>query len=349
MSKTIPFQKVLEALRDEATAFPARYLANFSDLTPQQLTLLNRTWPEIPVERKHDLLKQLVENFNRDYLVSYDDFAMAVLRDPDAEVRAQALRLLLESDDPHLVPVLINLLRHDPDEDVRAEAARLLGIFVYLGELEELDEVLLKEIETALLTAAEDEAHPVIMRKAMEALGFSSRPEVNVLIEAGFKHHDPQWVASALVAMGRSGLMRWEDNIIASLGHDNKEVRLAALGAAGEFGSDDARAILLRQLEEGEDDQEIFRAIIWTLSRIGGEDVRTYLENLLDSEDDDLVEFVEEALENLEFTEELNKFDLLAFDPDDEDLIELDLLEKDEEEEKPKKKSASKKNKKSGK
>jgi HEAT repeat protein len=169
------------------------------------------------------------------------------------------------------------------------------------------------------------------MRKAMEALGFSSSAEAAAVIAAGFKHHDPQWIASALLAMGRAGDNQWDDQVIESLTHENNDIRRAAVGAAGELRLDDARPILLHQLDEGEDDEEVFRATLWALSQIGGEDVRPYLENLLDNEDDDLVEFVEEALENLEFTEELNKFDLLAFDPDldEEDLIELDELDID--------------------
>jgi hypothetical protein len=45
---------------------------------------------------------------------------------------------------------------------------------------------------------------------------------------------------------------------------------------------------------------------------------------LLDQvEDDEQIAFLEEALDNLAFTEDLERFDLLAFDPD-EDLTELD-------------------------
>ena len=68
----------------------------------------------------------------------------------------------------------------------------------------------------------------------------------------------------------------------------------------------------------------ILSAVIWSLSQIGGEDVRTYLENLLDQlEDDEQIAFLEEALDNLAFTEDLERFDLLAFDPDEE-LTEID-------------------------
>jgi HEAT repeat protein len=123
--------------------------------------------------------------------------------------------------------------------------------------------------------------------------------------------------------MGRSADERWSDAVTRSLIHVDDRIRKAAVQAAGELSLSAARPILLKMLGEEENDT-ILSAVIWSLSQIGGEDVRTYLENLLDQiEDDEQIAFLEEALDNLAFTEDLERFDLLAFDPDDE-LTELD-------------------------
>ena len=85
---------------------------------------------------------------------------------------------------------------------------------------------------------------------------------------------------------------------------------------------------------EEEDDDEVLEAVIWSLSQIGGEDVRTYLQAMLDAaEDEEQVGFLEDALTNLAFTEDLEGFDLMAYDPDDE-LGELDEQEESGDEEK---------------
>ena len=98
----------------------------------------------------------------------------------------------------------------------------------------------------------------------------------------------------------------------------NPLVRLAAVEAAGELALAPARKILFKVLEEEEED-EITAAAIWSLSQVGGEDVRLYIENLIDlAEEDEEVEFLEEALDNLVFTEEMDRFDLISIDPDDE-------------------------------
>jgi HEAT repeat protein len=170
-----------------------------------------------------------------------------------------------------------------------------------------------------------------VRRVALESLGYSSRPEVTTLIESAFHREDPAWQASSLVAMGRSADERWDEEVIRSLVHVNDRIRKAAVQAAGELALQSARPILLKMLGEEEDDS-VLRAVIWSLSQIGGEDVRTYLENLLDGleEDDDQMAFLEEALDNLAFTEDLDRFELMALDPDD--LGTIDEIEDEEDE-----------------
>ena len=84
-----------------------------------------------------------------------------------------------------------------------------------------------------------------------------------------------------------------------------------------------ARSVLLDLLED-EEDLGLRRELIRALSKIGGEGVRDRLDELLDIEtDDEEAGFIEEALENLSFTEDIH-FTLLDLDPDD-DLHEEDL------------------------
>ena len=95
--------------------------------------------------------------------------------------------------------------------------------------------------------------------------------------------------------------------------------------AAGELVIEDAVPILLQILDDEEEDEDVVTAAIWSLSQIGGDDARIYLVALIDqTEDEELVEFLEDALENLDFTEEFNKFDLLTLDEDDGDELEID-------------------------
>jgi HEAT repeat protein len=330
MSKN-PFQSVVEALLDTNKPFPKKYLNLFSDIDSASLKLLLADWPRVSLTRKRTLLNELDQLLDEDTIVSFDDFARVLLEDPDGSVRVGAMRLLAECEDVKLIPVYEKILTSDPDPEARAEAAKTLNLYVDLGELEEIPEAALHLAENALLAAVHDD-NADVRRRAVESLGYSSREEVPALIEAAIQRQDPDWQASALIAIGRSSDDRWSEHVVRMMLSDNRNLRLEATRAAGELMLPDARLPLLRMLEE-EDDPEIFSAIIWSLSQVGGEDVRLFLTNLIDqTEDDEVVEFIEDALANLAFTEDLEHFDIFALDPDEE-LVELS--DEDEEEKKP--------------
>ena len=320
-----PFRPVLDSLLDETKDFPKNYLKQFSDLEDLELKPLKDVWTRIGRSRKLTLLEGLETLAESDTLVNFDEFSKAVLDDPDSTVRGRAIRLLRESGDVKLVPAFIDILNNDTDVQTRAEAANALGAFVDMGELEEIPEDVYHQVEDALLTVANGNDDSKVKRRALESLGYSSRPEVGTLIESAFQRDDPAWQASALFAMARSADSRWDADVLASLPNENRNVREAAVEAAGQLSLKAASPVLLRLLEEEEDD-DVTSAIIWSLSQIGGEDARTYLENLLDqTEDEDQIEFLEEALENLAFTEDLDRFDLLNVQP------EIDLNDEDDE------------------
>jgi len=328
---SISFQSVLDALQTGGKDFPRRHLQQLSDIGTLELKTLMDIWPRVDLSRKLSLLKGLESLAETDTLVSFDDFARAILIDPDPQIRIRAIHLLKECEDQKLVPVFLDMLRNDHDVNVRVEVAAVLNLFVDLGELEEIPEKTYHQVEDALLAVGNSEDDVRVRRAALESLGYSSRPEVVTLIESTFHRENPEWQASALLAMGRSADERWEDEITVSLVNEDDRIRKAAVEAAGELPLKVAGPLLLKLLEEEEDD-EIISAAIWSLSQIGGEDVRTYLENILDqSEDDEQIAYLEEALDNLAFTEDLDRFDLISIDPD-LNLEEIDEVEEEEDE-----------------
>jgi len=330
------FQTILDALQEARKDFPRAYLQYFSDIDPASLKSLLQIWPRLKLTRKLLLLDGLLSLLDSDTLVSFEDIGRALLDDAEAAVRARAIRLLAECDDPKLVNVLVEILKNDADLGPRMEAANLLGEFVLLGELEELPEDLHHQAENALLVVLNSEEHASLRRVSLEALGFSSRAEIETLIRSAFHRAEPTWVASALTAMGRSNDDQWSGEVGAMLLNEDPRIRLAAMRSAGELGIEAARPIILTMLLDGEeDDDDVIAAGIWSLSQIGGEEARAFLIDMLDrTDDEDVSGYIEEALENLDFTDELEKFDLLALDEDDlteGDLVDADLEDEEEE------------------
>ena len=207
---------------------------HYSDLDPKSLQLFMDVWSSVKPNRKLLLLDELVSHLNSDTLVSYEEIGKRPI-DADGDVRAAAIALLAELNDPKLVRQLVDIFLNDADLAPRMEAANLLGEFVLLGELEELDEDLKSQIEDAFITIIRSEDNPALRKRALESLGYSSRDEMPNIIETAFQREDPTWVASALRAMGRSHDNRWNDDVVSKLLDEDPRIRFAAAEAAGEL------------------------------------------------------------------------------------------------------------------
>jgi HEAT repeat protein len=208
------------------------------------------------------------------------------------------------------------MMEKDPDEVVRASAAAALGLFVYLGELEKISPALKAKVENALLKVHTGSDQPLVRRRALESLGYSSREEVSDLLKKALKSSDTEWKASALFAMGRSADdEQWGATVLQRIHDSEPEVQLEAVRAAGQLELKTARAPLLKMIDQRDSlDEDVRMAAIWSLSQIGGEDVRPALEKLVnEAEDDDEADFIELAIDNLALVQDIPGFGM--FDP----------------------------------
>ena len=124
----LPFQKTINELLDGKKNLSRTALRDFSDIDSESLNALLEAWPRIAPDRKQMLLDKLQTLTDNDTLVCFDDFARAILNDPDAHVRMGAIHLLEECDDAKLVPIYLKMLSDDPEASARkAAAAALFG------------------------------------------------------------------------------------------------------------------------------------------------------------------------------------------------------------------------------
>ncbi len=323
-SKPPTFQDALDFLSDEEQLLHAKslapYLRFFSDMIPSQTRRFLQIWEQLSSPRKHALLARIKEEEEQDLRYNFEVLARPLLNDQDETVRIFAIRLLETYEKEDLIAKLLTIAENDSATDARAEAISLLGIYVYHGELEEISSENLKKIEDTLLNIAKNETKAKLRQRAIEALGFSSRKEVPALIKEAWLRDTAMWKAAAVFAMGRSYDTVWEEEVLEGLADENEYVRLAAAKSAGSLALASARPLLLRLLTE-ENDELVLRAAIWSLTEIGGEDVREYLHALLDQledEEEEQIAYLEDALENLDFTEDIQSFDILKYGLDDD-------------------------------
>lgn len=329
--KKVPFEQVLQAFLDSEKPLNPTYLYRLSDIEPNELEALRKIWLDIPLWRRQALMEDVEDLSARDTLLSFIDLGLLAVRDPDVRVRYSAVHMLWEYEDELLIPLFLEILNNiNEDADVRATAAGALGRYVLAGETDEISAEKLHRIEEALLQVFHSETADNIRRSALEALGYSSRAEVPALIEHAYASNDVQWMASALFAISRSGDISWKPKVLAMLSHKSPLVRAEAARAVGELEIKDAVPQLLELLDDP--DEQTRMNSIWSLSQIGGEGIRERLQQLYEeSLDEQEIDFLEEALENLSFTEGTSLFPLFDFPTEEGDNLEFyDDFEDDE-------------------
>ncbi len=298
----IPFQQTIDALLDLDTPLNPRSVSRLSDLEPADLEQLKVIWSRLPLLRRQALTEEVEKLSSRNFLLDFFSLGQFVLADDEAQIRLLAIHILSEYEEQQLIPVFLDVLQKDVDPDVRTAAARALGRFVYAGEIEEIPQQKLKNIEDALLHLISTDAPVQIQRAALESIGYSSREDVQPLIEKAFHSSDRSWKASALKAMGRSANQVWKPAVMSMIENNFPALRAEAARAAGELELNEALPFLFEMLDDPDDNARL--ASIWSLSQIGGEGVREMLEALFEeSEDVEEIEYLETALDNLAFTE----------------------------------------------
>ena len=306
----IPFRQVIEALLDTEKPFTPLFLYRFSDLDKTDVDRLAEIWSDIPTWRRKALLEDIEVLGEEDTLLSFEAVGQFALSDSDPEVRLPAIGILWEYENPALVNPFLNLMETDPSPNVRSAAAGALGRFVYRGELEEIPAQILKKIEDRLLVVINGNDEPIVRCSALEALGYSSRKEVPGIIEKAFQSGDKEWMASALNAMGRSANSKWKPQVLSMLDSPLPSLRAEAARAAGELEIGAAASRLLELLDDPDEATRL--ASIWSLSQLGGEGVRAALERIYDETDDDHERaYIESALDNLTFNEDMELLPLL--------------------------------------
>ena len=334
MDASDSIQNLINALMDLDHQFPSRLLYQFSDLSSSEQKTLASCWSKVPLKRRQAFLQDLVSLAENDPVLIYEEVARIALDDEDTDVCISAIDLLFGSEDRHLIPVYLGLLADQTrSKAVRAAVANALGPYVYLGEIEKIKPEILHEIEDTLLHTYFEDKSDLVKRRALEALGYSSREEVPALLRKAAAMRDDLWLESAMFAMGRSADEQWEGSVLENLEHENLAVRIQAVHAAGELALKKARRNLLRAIDVVDDD-DLRHEIIWALAQIGGEGVERKFDALLASaEDDEEAAFLEEAMEMLNFTEGSDDMELLSVPWDQSKVAEEDEENEFEEDE----------------
>jgi len=284
-------------------------------------------------EEKIATLKRLIES--EDAFFDNQSTFETYLSDPDPEVRVLAIQGLWDYPDPALIDRLMKIAKGDPDQGVRNRAIVGLGRYVYEGEMadydydwgalettmreDELPEESYRRVVAFLLNITRDPSAPLDARRfSIEALGFASEPEITDLVEQAYRDPQAEMKASALFAMGRSGLAQWETYVLAELDNPDQRIQLEAVRAAGELFLDEATPILLH-LAVSSPHENVRHEAIWALGHTTSAEAWQLLNEIAQdpSQDEETRQLAEAALDEYEMFEAMDENDSGYFGDDD--------------------------------
>lgn len=318
-SAEIPFSELLDLLQADAYKITLRHLFRLSGLEGEEKEQVSLLWSDIDSDQRRTLLEDMEDLADTNTLVDFESMYIIALNDKDPQNRKIAARGLTESDSPAAIRPLLQRVHEDDNILVRVEAANTLGHFVYLGELGKFSAPRYQEFFDALFNTASSSDQPASLQQAcLSSLGYASKPGIETLIDKTYNSDDVDSVSAALLAMGRSADPRWAEIVLEELENHESNIRLEAVRAAGQLELEAAIDVLIEYLTE--EIQDIRHAAIWSLAEIGDKKALRYLETMQsESEDEDEQILLNEAIDQLQVSEDLQDFSFLDIPDADTD------------------------------
>jgi hypothetical protein len=124
----------------------------------------------------------------------------------------------------------------------------------------------------------------------------------DAILEA-YKSKDIDWKIAALYCM--QYFEGFDNEIIACIKHENPDVRIGAIVAAGAWSLDEAWNDIAKLLKSKKTPKQIMLAAIESSASIGQDEAIPILEKLAESSDEDIADAAQEALENCENIDDL--------------------------------------------
>lgn len=279
-------------------------LTELSGLSSGEMKIFGEVWDGLDPERRIQIVNRFSELAEDNLELNFDAIYIYCLADPEEDIRSLAIEGLWENEDTALIDHFITLLEEDESDKVQSAAAIALGKYAVMAELGKLRNEYAEKVREALLGAIDDRNKSIeVIRRVLESAAPLSMPDVQEAINDAYYSNDPGLIISAIYSMGKSCNLSWLPVLLKEMENDDPEIRYEAAGACGEL--EDERAVpALIKLANGDDDIDVQMAAIQSLGKIGSLSARECLKLCLESHNDAVKEAAEEALQNIDASDD---------------------------------------------
>jgi len=300
---------VIVEMADTGKALVNTHLAALSDMAAADIKNFRQVWKTIETKRRREIIIRLNELASDSVELNFDNIFLSSIRDPEADVRSEAINGLWENEQPALIPVLIDLLNNDPEEKVQATAAQALGRFALMAEINSIAPKYAIQVGQALLDVFNDRNKSIeVRRRALEAVSPLTTEQVKTAIKTAYESLDERLKISAVYAMGKNCDNKWLPFVLKELKNSDAEIRYEAVTACGEIADEDIMQYLIPAAND--EDIDVQLAVIQALGKIGGNEAKLYLQKHADEPNEALRDAIETALKEISILGDMNVLDI---------------------------------------
>jgi HEAT repeat protein len=296
-------------MADTGKALVNTHLTALSDMAAADIKNFRQVWKTIEPKRRREIIMRLNELASDSVELNFDNIFLSSLRDPEADVRSEAINGLWENEQPALIPVLIDLLNNDPEEKVQATSAQALGRFALMAEINSIAPKYAIQVGQALLDIFNDRNKSVeVRRRALEAVSPLTTEQVKTAIKIAYESLDERLKISAVYAMGKNCDTKWLPFVLKELKNSDAEIRYEAVTACGEIGDEDIMQYLIPAVNDEDIDVQV--AVIQALGKIGGNEAKLYLQKHADEPNEAVKDAIETALKEISILGDMTVLDI---------------------------------------
>ena len=300
---------VIVEMADTGKALVNTHLAALSDMAAADIKNFRQVWKTIETKRRREIIMRLNELASDSVELNFDNIFLSSIRDPEADVRSEAINGLWENEQPALIPVLIDLLNNDPEEKVQATAAQALGRFALMAEINSIAPKYAIQVGQALLDVFNDRNKSIeVRRRALEAVSPLTTEQVKTAIKTAYESLDERLKISAVYAMGKNCDNKWLPFVLKELKNSDAEIRYEAVTACGEIADEDIMQYLIPAAND--EDIDVQLAVIQALGKIGGNEAKLYLQKHADEPNEALRDAIETALKEISILGDMTALDI---------------------------------------
>jgi HEAT repeat protein len=277
-------------------------LIELSSLNEDELNFFEKHWQKGELKRKRRIVSDLLDLSFKHPAIDFSRIFSYWVGDPDAIIRANAVKGLTEEDDPSLASKFVHILLEDSSSDVKRSAADALGRLALLGECGKISKESTNIVYQGLLKSLDSKTEPLkVKAAALKAIAPLNMPRIKGLIESSYHSEDQETQISAIYAMGLNCNRTWLIALIEELKNGDPAFRLAAARALGELAEEDA---ILRLVELVNDEEPaVQEAAIKSIGEIGGDEAREFLNMLANDPRQNIRRSAKSALREIDICE----------------------------------------------